>query len=77
MKSAIVLNLALLLATSSVADIMEHELNEFGKSTSACEDGLPTLSIASENILNTMSEWNAFIKKYPLHVVGGADSSCA
>lgn len=77
MKSAIVLNLALLLSSSNAADVKEPEPIVYGKQATKCEDDLPTLSIASDKILNTMAEWNDFVEKYPFHVVGAADSSCA
>ena len=48
----------------------------YGRDGSGCEEDLPTLSVAADKILNTMAEWNEFIEKYPLHVVGAADSSC-
>jgi hypothetical protein len=39
-----------------------------------CKDGLETLSVGSENIL-TRETWEKFKKKYPMFVLGVADSS--
>lgn len=39
-----------------------------------CRDDLPTLSVASDNIL-TRETWAQFNKKYPMFVLGVADST--
>jgi len=39
-----------------------------------CKDGLETLSVANENIL-TRETWEKFKKKFPMFVLGVADSS--
>jgi len=41
-----------------------------------CRDDLPTMSVGSENIL-TREKWDKFKKKYPMFVLGVADSSQA
>ena len=48
----------------------------WGKGYSKCEDGLPTLSIAKENIINTKAEWDAVVKKNPFFIVSASDSKC-
>mmetsp|Transcript_25747 Transcript_25747/g.34409 ORF Transcript_25747/g.34409 Transcript_25747/m.34409 type:complete len:82 (-) Transcript_25747:1793-2038(-) len=46
----------------------------YGKGAARCEDDLPTLSFAKENLINTKAEWDEFTKKHPFFVVGAADS---
>ena len=48
----------------------------FGKGFAACDDELPTLSVASENLINSLAEWDDFQAKNPFFVVGAADSTC-
>ena len=48
----------------------------YGKGFAPCDDELPTLSVASENIIQTKEEWDAFQAKNPFFVVGAADSTC-
>ena len=46
----------------------------WGKGRVECEDDLPTLSVAAENLINTKVEWDKFVKENPLFVVGATDS---
>ena len=48
----------------------------WGKGRVECDDDLPTLSIATENLINTKVEWDQFVKENPLFVVGASDSNC-
>ena len=48
----------------------------FGKGFAPCDDELPTLSVASENTIKSMAEWDDFQAKNPFYVVGAADSTC-
>ena len=77
-----VLKSALLMAQFSASLVASIETNDFepvlyGKGAAKCDDELPTLSVASENLISTKAEWDAFTKAHPLFVVGAADSSCA
>ena len=80
MKRAFVLKLTLLFAqyfaSAESADSKNKEPIVYGNGQAQCEDELPTLSVASENILSTKAEWDAFVEKYPFYVVGAADSTC-
>ena len=78
MKSAFVLKIAstlfahFLILTATA----KTQLEVYGKGMAQCEDGLGTLSVARENLLQTKADWDAFVEKNPLFVVGAADSSC-
>lgn len=77
-----VLKSALLMAQFSASVLAATETNDFepvlyGKGAAKCDDELPTLSVAADNLINTKAEWEAFTKTHPLFVVGAADSACA
>ena len=48
----------------------------WGKGRVECEEDLPTLSVATENLINTKAEWDQFVKDNPFFIVGAADSKC-
>ena len=49
----------------------------YGKGYAPCDENLPTLKVAEENIIRSKAEYDAFAAKHPLFVVGAADSQCA
>ena len=42
---------------------------------SLCSPNLRTLSVGSENLINTIEEWNVFIQVNPFFLLGMADSN--
>ena len=48
----------------------------WGEGWAECDDKLPSLGIASENLINTRAEWEDFVEKNPLFVLGATDSKC-
>ena len=49
----------------------------YGKGNFACDEELPTLSVAAENIIHTKTEWDKFVENNNFFVVAAADSNCA
>ena len=49
----------------------------YGNGVKSCEEGLTTLSVASDIILRSKQEWDDFLDKNPFFVLGLADSTCA
>ena len=43
----------------------------------SCNPSLPTLSVASENLIQTIEQWDVFIQANPLFILGMSDSTCA
>ena len=41
-----------------------------------CDPDLPTMTVASENLISSKQEWDAFLKKHPFFVLGVGDSTC-
>lgn len=78
LKTAIVILAQLSLVTlAAVDDPRVVEKAVFGKGYTYCEEDLPTLSVARENLINTKEEWDEFRSKNEFFVVAAADSSCA
>ena len=48
----------------------------WGEGWSNCDDKLPSLGVASENMINTKAEWDDFVKANPFFVLGATDSKC-
>ena len=66
-------------AASSKRDeywIGDRKVILFGNGVQKCEEGLPTLSIASDTILRSKQEWDDFLDKNPFFVLGLTDSTC-
>ena len=43
----------------------------------ACQDEFPSLSVATENLINTKAEWDSWLRKHEFLVLGVSDSTCA
>ena len=43
---------------------------------SPCDDNLPQLSVASENMIKNKAEWNAFVKANSFFILGAVESKC-
>lgn len=67
----------LLPASLSLAKGQEQDAVLYGKGFAACDDELPTLSVASDNLINTLAEWDKFVASNQFFVVGAADSTCS
>ena len=48
----------------------------FGNGYNECVEDLPVLKVAEENIIRSKADYDAFAAKYPLFVIGAADSNC-
>ena len=78
-KGAIVLKFSFLLSVVQLLALPASAKEEtilVGPGQTDCEEDLPTLKVAEENIINTKQEWDAFVSKNQFFVVGAADSKC-
>jgi len=48
----------------------------YGKGNFECDEELPTLSVAADNIIHTKAEWDEFVLNNNFFVVAAADSKC-
>ena len=49
----------------------------YGKGNFECDEELPTLSVAADNIIHTKAEWDEFVENNNFFIVAAADSKCA
>ena len=56
-------------------DIPKHQLTING--VIACQDDLPTLSVAQENLVTSKQEWDLWLKNHEFLILGVSDSTCA
>jgi hypothetical protein len=47
-----------------------------GNGKPPCDEEKPTLSVATENLIETKAQWDEFTGKNPFFVLGATDSKC-
>ena len=83
--AVVILSLLLFLGVASAAArskrdgnfIGDESIILFGNGRMVCEERLPALSVAKDTVLSSKTEFNEFIEKNPMIVMGLTDSTCA
>ena len=73
--SIVVLTFLLAGITRAENDV-EKKVDAEPQARPRCDDDLPVMTVAVENLISTKAEWDAFVKKHPLFVLGVGDSAC-
>jgi hypothetical protein len=73
---ALVVFTCLLAGITRAAEVEEKKPDEVPEGRGRCDDDLPVMTVAKENLISSKAEWDAFVKKNPLFVLGVGDSTC-
>lgn len=78
LKTALLVLAQLSLVVYAIDDNQRDQQNliVYGKGNARCEDDLPTLTVSTDNLVQTKEEWDDFVSKNDFFIVGAADSSC-